>query len=214
MPDPAVLQKIEAVGRIVAALTPVEHPGPLVPPVVVDDLVELFAKRLNELRAPADQEPAVLYAPDLNDAGRQIAALCRGVPPAEIVWQGDVPAGGARDFAVGITPATALIATTGSVVVELASPTDAWPSLLVNRHIVVADRGRLLPDVPAFYRRLHKRHAAGERLPIQVCISGCSRTADIEKLMVVPAHGPTQVRVILCDQPVDWPALRKAAVGQ
>jgi hypothetical protein len=28
--------------------------------------------------------------------------------------------------------------------------------------------------------------------------------------LVVPAHGPRQVRVILCDKPVDWPALRDA----
>jgi L-lactate utilization protein LutC len=41
----------------------------------------------------------------------------------------------------------------------------------------------------------------------QVCITGCSRTADIEKLLVVPAHGPRQVRVILSRTPIDWVSL-------
>jgi hypothetical protein len=171
----------------------------------------LFDQRLNDLRAPGDAESAVLYVDGLEGAVRETVALCRGVAPSEIVWQGEPPADGPRDFAVGITPATALIAATGSVVVELANPADAWPSLLVDRHIVVADRGCVLPDVPAFYRRLHERHAAGEGLPIQICISGCSRTADIEKLLVVPAHGPRQVRVILSAAAVDWPVLCRRA---
>jgi hypothetical protein len=175
-------------------------------------LVDLFDKRLNELRAPGDAEPAVLYASQADEAVRQVAALCRGVPREDIVFQSHAPSGPPRDFAIGITPAAALIAATGSVVVELASPADAWASLLVDRHVVVADRSQLLPDLPAFYQRLHDRHAADERLPIQICITGCSRTADIEKLLVIPAHGPRQVRVVLCDVPVEWDGVRRVVV--
>jgi L-lactate dehydrogenase complex protein LldG len=178
----------------------------------IASLVALFDKRLNELRAPGDSEPAVLHARDADDAARHIAALCHGVPREDIVFQGHAPSGPPRDFAIGVTPASALIAATGSVVVELASPADAWPSLLVDRHVVVADRSQLLPDLPTFYQRLHDRYAAGERLPIQVCITGCSRTADIEKLLVIPAHGPRQVRVVLCDVPVEWDGVRRVIV--
>jgi L-lactate dehydrogenase complex protein LldG len=177
----------------------------------VGSMIALFDKRLNELRAPGDTEPAVLHAGGPADAARHVANLCRGVPPAEIVVQGHAPPGPPRDFAIGVTPAAALIAATGSVVVELAAPADAWASLLVDRHIIVADRAQLLPDLPAFYQRLHERYAAGERLPVQICITGCSRTADIEKLLVIPAHGPRQVRVVITEVPVEWHDVRRAA---
>lgn len=209
MPEPMLLRNLDEVARIVSRLPPAAYPEPAAPLMTEGDLVTLFANRLNELRAPGDLEPAVLYARHAAGAARHLAVLCRGVSQGEILLQGDAPSGPPRDFAVGVTPAAALIATTGSVVVEIPAPVDAWASLLVDRHIILADRSQLLPDLPTFYRRLHERHAAGERLPIQVCITGCSRTADIEKLLVIPAHGPRQVRVILSEVPLDWHELHR-----
>ncbi len=167
-----------------------------------DDWAALFENRLNALRAPGDEEPAVLHAEDAEHADRILADLCRDVPASEITRVGESPPPAKRDYAVGVTSAAALIAATGSVVIELPVAEDGYASLLVERHIVIADRGRLLPDLRAFYGRLSERLRAGESLPNQVCITGCSRTADVEKLLVVPAHGPRQVRVILCRAPL------------
>lgn len=223
MPTRSIEQKLNEVARIVAPLAAVEYPGPLALPAPGGDLVALFEQRFNDLRAPGDTEPGVIRVADAHEATATIARLCNGVPQADIIWSGDkpsspsarVPDGASRlaprDFAVGITPACALIAGTGSVVLEIADPHDAWPSLLVDRHIVVAGRDQLVPDLPTFYRRLSVRLAQPPRRPIYVCITGCSRTADIEKLLVIPAHGPRQVRVILCATPVDWGLLRRTA---
>jgi len=249
MPTPSIERKLSDVGRIVARLGAVEHPGPLESPAPSGDLVALFEQRFNDLRDPADSEPGVIHVGDMREAAATIAQLCKGVPRGEIIWSSEGPwastsrgpdaAGRAapRDFAVGITPAVALIAGTGSVVIEIADPRDAWTSLLVDRHIVVAGRDRLVPDLPTFYRELSERLAdsrgAGSavapppspptapappptgspRRPIHVCITGCSRTADIEKLLVIPAHGPRQVRVILCAAPVDWASFHRAAAA-
>jgi hypothetical protein len=278
MPTPSIERKLSEVGRIIAPLGAVEHPGPLESPAPSGDLVALFEQRFNDLRDPADSEPGVIHVGDMPEAAATIAQLCQSVPRGEIIWSSEGPssrslpsslasdaaAGGmavaldghafpdsmaaqgrghatghghatGRDFAVGVTPAVALIASTGSIVIEIADPQDAWTSLLVDRHIVVAGRDRLVPDLPTFYRELSEQLAdsrgAGSavaqppsrptapappptgspRRPIHVCITGCSRTADIEKLLVIPAHGPRQVRVILCAAPVDWASLHRAA---
>ena len=152
----------------------------------------------------------MIRAKEAGEAARQIDDICRDVPVDKVIWQGDRPEV-PREYAVGITGASALIAATGSVILELVSASDGHPSLLVDRHIVVAWQGQMLPDLPTFYQRLSDRCDGGDELPIQVCITGCSRTADIEKVLVVPAHGPRQVRVILCEAPVDWGALKKGA---
>lgn len=228
--------KIEQIASLVRSLDPVDYPAPLehgwcenswcenpfshqhpastkprdsgVSPA---DLAEIFTRRLNDLRAPGDAEPAVLHVADITEAARLTADLCRDVPPDDIVWPGDSDRRPPRrDRAVGVTPASVLIAATGSVILDLPEAGDGYASLLVDRHVVVAGCDQLVADLPAFYRRLSERLAAGERLLNQVCITGCSRTADIEKLLVIPAHGPRQVRVILSHQSINWQAFLTA----
>lgn len=219
-------ERIEQIGRIVRELGPVEYPaetpapcGTGVSPVEARasrpshreqggaDLAALFTERLNALRAPGDGEPAVIRVADGGEAAAKVAELCRGVPGGEILrMDAASPKPERRDHAVGITPAAALIASTGSIVLALPRPEEGYASLLVDRHIVVASEDQLLPDLPALYQRLSARLAAGENLPNHVCITGCSRTADIEKMLVVPAHGPRQVRVVLSRTPIDWSA--------
>jgi hypothetical protein len=206
-----VLQsRIDKIARIARSLEPVEYPQPLMPPAVGGDLAALFDRQLNALRAPGDEQPAVIHVADADEAARTIADLCRGVPESEIIRQGDSKPPPRRDCAVGITPAYVLVAATGSVILELPRAEHGHASLLVDRHIVVAHSGQLVPDVPAFYRLMSERVAEGGELTNQVCITGCSRTADIEKLLVVPAHGPRQVRVILSRAPIEWAAVRGA----
>ncbi|HVP13456.1 MAG TPA: LUD domain-containing protein [Phycisphaerae bacterium] len=199
--------RIDNIGRIVRSLDGVEYPEPLVAPAVNEDLAAVFERQLNALRAPGDEEPAVIHVADAEEAARVVAELCRGVPESEIIRQGSGGPAPRRDCAVGITPASVLIASTGSVILELPRAEEGQASLLVDRHIVVAHRGQLVPDVPAFYGLMSERCQRGERLTNQVCITGCSRTADIEKLLVVPAHGPRQVRVVLSRVPVEWGAI-------
>ncbi|HPB95453.1 MAG TPA: LUD domain-containing protein, partial [Polyangiaceae bacterium] len=43
----------------------------------------------------------------------------------------------------------------------------------------------------------------------QVLVTGPSRTADVEKVLVIPAHGPRKLVVVLCEEPVDLSSLRK-----
>lgn len=197
---------IEQIRRIVARLPGVERPEARPPAQRPDDpaaLIALFAARLADLRAPGDFEPALLRVPDLRRLHELLAEFTRATPPADIVWFGREPHA-PRDARLGISPALALIAATGSVVVDLPRAQAAAASLLVDTHVVVADTAALVADLESFYARLADWRTAGRAGGCQVCITGCSRTADIEKTLVIPAHGPRRVVVLLCDEPVDW----------
>ncbi len=120
-------RKIEAISRIVRMLSPVAYPEPVSPPAVEGDLVSLFEERLDALRGPGDDAPALVHVADVDDAARCVAEMCKEVPAGEIVWEpdsaelsNDESAGHApRDRAMGITGAAALIAQTGSVILDV-----------------------------------------------------------------------------------------------
>lgn len=171
-------------------------------------VIREFERRLNELRGPGDDTPAMLLTANAEEAVQAACELAAGTPQGDMLIQGVGPAPAKRDYALGITSAQALIASTGTIVLGLDSAAQGYASLLVDRHIVVAHIGLLIPDLPTLYAALGKQ--AGGKLINIVCITGCSRTADIEKTLVVPAHGPREVRVVLSQSPLDWPALRDA----
>ncbi len=213
-------RKIEDIARIVGSMTPAAYPDPAAFPAVNGDLADVFEAALNALCGPDDDQPAVVRVTDTTEAIKTLVELCADVPPTEIIWQDTSPGESRdaepvlpRDHAIGITGAVALIAATGSVVLELPSALAGRASLLVDRHIVIASRDQLLPDLAALYHGLSQRVETGDCPPIQVCITGCSRTADIEKMLVVPAHGPRQVQVILSDEPIDWAVLHRGAAS-
>ncbi|GJQ25293.1 MAG: hypothetical protein HBSAPP02_03250 [Phycisphaerae bacterium] len=210
-PDGGLRTAVNQIARITARMARVPHPGDGPHRDVASAPAELaarFAERLDFLRAPGDDEPSVIRVATTQDAIASLARLCEPLPRQEIRLPEDADAS-PRDWKLGITPAWALVADTGSVVVEIPNAAAAFASLLVEQHCVVAGVDQLVPDLAELYRRLDPTTTDVPARNL-VCITGCSRTADIEKLLVVPAHGPRQVRVVLCDEPVNWPILRNA----
>ena len=103
---------------------------------------------------------------------------------------------GWRDFLagcdLGLTGATALLAETGSVVLETAPGNSRLVSLLPPVHVVLASTQLLQPDIFAWIA------GRGGRWPANVVlISGPSKTGDIEQTLSVGVHGPKKVFVIL-----------------
>jgi L-lactate dehydrogenase complex protein LldG len=132
------------------------------------------------------------------DALREAIA---GVPRDQLLLTGDSYE--RRAYRVGITPAVALIAETGSAVVDVPDLAAAWSSLAVETHWVCACEDDIHPDLVHFYAQLGNR-LGGELDRFQVQITGASRTADVEKIVVVPAHGPKQLRLLLSRDRVYW----------
>jgi L-lactate dehydrogenase complex protein LldG len=96
----------------------------------------------------------------------------------------------------GISACDALVAQTGSVLVSSRSAGGRALSVLPPHHVVLARREQLLSDLPAAFALLKKKYALNYPSFISF-ITGPSRTGDIERILVLGAHGPKKL-TILC----------------
>ncbi len=95
---------------------------------------------------------------------------------------------------VGITSADYTLADTGSLVM-LASPAEArLISLLPPMHIAVVPKERLLSGLDELLTILPDPAADTSSM---VLITGPSRTADIEQILVRGVHGPGEIHVVV-----------------
>jgi L-lactate dehydrogenase complex protein LldG len=107
---------------------------------------------------------------------------------------------------VGITACDALIAQTGSILLTARSAGGRALSVLPPHHIVIARENQLLPDLPAAFELLQKTY--GHAYPSLITfITGPSRTGDIERILVLGAHGPRILTIILLRDPRQGEAL-------
>jgi len=96
----------------------------------------------------------------------------------------------------GISECDALIAQTGSVLVTSRSAGGRALSVLPPHHVVIARREQLLRDLPAAFQFLKQKYAANYPSMISF-ITGPSRTGDIERILVLGAHGPKKLTIFL-----------------
>ena len=98
---------------------------------------------------------------------------------------------------VGITECDALVAQTGSVLVTALSAGGRALSVLPPHHLVLARRTQMVPDLPAAYDCLRQKY--GNDFPsFMSFITGPSRTGDIERILVLGAHGPKRLTILVC----------------
>ncbi len=96
----------------------------------------------------------------------------------------------------GLTECESLVAQTGSICVTSLSSGGRALSVLPPHHVVVATREQLVGDLSAAYERLEQKY--GPSYPSFISfISGPSRTGDIERILVLGAHGPKKLTVLL-----------------
>lgn len=97
-----------------------------------------------------------------------------------------------------ITLTETLVAQTGSIFVS-SSCGGRGASVAAPVHIVVATLAQMVPDLEAAFARLRER-GTQEKNSMLCLITGSSRTADIEKILVMGAHGPKRLVVVLALQ--------------
>jgi len=108
---------------------------------------------------------------------------------------GGSKSGPSESSQAAITMAEVLVAQTGSVLVSAECGGRGAP-LVAPVHIVVAKATQLVPDLDAAFARIRERGIANKNS--YLCfITGSSRTADIEKILVMGAHGPRRLVVTL-----------------
>lgn len=100
----------------------------------------------------------------------------------------------------GVTECEALIAQTGSVLASSARCGGRALSVLPPHHIVLATLDQLLPDLTAGYEHLARTYKNNPPTWAGL-ITGPSRTGDIERILVLGAHGPKRLTIIVVNEP-------------
>lgn len=100
---------------------------------------------------------------------------------------------------VSFTTCHYLVARTGAIVLSSAMPKGRTASVYAPIHICIAYTDQLVFDTRDALKRLKETY--GNQLPSSISFAaGPSRTADIEKTLVVGVHGPKEVYVFLIDR--------------
>ena len=98
---------------------------------------------------------------------------------------------------VGITGAFCAIAETGTLMLLSGADTPGATSLLPETHIAVLPRSRIVRGREDAWA-LQRAECGADAMPRAVnFISGPSRTADIEQTLVLGAHGPYRVHLVI-----------------
>ena len=98
-----------------------------------------------------------------------------------------------------ITGCEFLIARLGSIMVSSKQTKSRRIVCFPPVHIVIAYSNQLVPDIKDAFSGMKEKY--GSNLPSLISfITGPSRTADIEKTLVMGAHGPKELYVFLIDE--------------
>lgn len=147
------------------------------------------AKHLAQLAATNGWQKLALHSGALTDAVAPTIPLLR--------IDGDYDKNALEACDAGLTECECLVAQTGSVCVTTRSSGGRALSVLPPHHIAIARRAQLLPDLTAAYELLAQKYAATGYPSFMSFITGPSRTGDIERILVLGAHGPKKLTVLL-----------------
>lgn len=174
-------------------------------PVVVGDLAARFQAKSEAMSSTVETVQTVSHVPAA--VSRYLAT--QGLSMSVVCWQSLGALGWAEagltvearpangDDPVGITGCFCAIAETGTLMLLSGPETAATTSLLPETHIAVVPVSRIVPAMEEGFALLRAEH--GE-LPRAVnFVSGPSRTGDIEQTIVLGAHGPYRVHLILVE---------------
>jgi L-lactate dehydrogenase complex protein LldG len=204
-----VLHKVRtALGRSTGQ--PVEQPPPVllqIPEVEIEARIECFGRRVEALAGKFHRaispDAACAYVMAVLGGRTAVASNAPALRSCGITALAGVESGITdrerlralcSTAACGITACDYALADTGTLVM-LSSPQEArMISLLPPMHIAIVQRERLLTGLDELLNLLP--HPA-ELTSSMVLITGPSRTADIEQILVRGVHGPGEIHVVV-----------------
>jgi L-lactate dehydrogenase complex protein LldG len=102
------------------------------------------------------------------------------------------------EMRLGITRCEYLIARLGTVMVSSNVSPGRRMTVFPEIHIVVGYSSQLVPDLKDALKKIRKKYE--DNFPSLISlVTGPSRTADIEKTLVLGAHGPKELYVFLIE---------------
>ena len=180
-------------------------------PAMPQDLVERFLRRATDMESTVERIATLAQLPQA--VARYIDALDLDASLAEqkshrgVCWPEfadlDWPVAGLAIEArpargsdrLGITGAFCAIAETGTLVITSGAATPTASMLLPDTHVAVVRPERIVAGMEEALALVRAERGA---MPRAVnLVSGPSRTGDIEQTIVVGAHGPFRVHIIV-----------------
>ena len=175
-----------------------------------DALVEQFTSRLTKLKGEVypvgDEAEAATKVFELLESAEDGPWLSQRAPLLDDVFAHDsrfrerVGTGRLGDsspdlakYAAGVSVCDCLVSRTGSVVLGSHSAGGRRLSVLPPLHIVVARLDQLVSSLDTALEALGQE----ANWSYATIITGPSRTADIEKILVLGAHGPKRLAVVI-----------------
>ncbi|MHC4401538.1 MAG: LutC/YkgG family protein [Planctomycetota bacterium] len=205
--------------RIRAALA--DDPSPQRPPVPevwprenpsTEAMADRFARELEALagelhRCGSVQEARAQLSDVLGQLGEGtigaidhplVREVTSGLPADRLEWgtsQTDVPS--MARWPASVVPADCLLVDTGTCMVACGTSYERMMCYLPPACIVVAAADRMFEHMPAAWEEIARRTANPRLRGEFVFITGPSRTADIEKILILGVHGPKRLVVLL-----------------
>jgi L-lactate dehydrogenase complex protein LldG len=99
---------------------------------------------------------------------------------------------------LAVSVAEAGIAATGSLLLDLADPTERSATALAPIHAVFLRASTIVPTLTALGETLSQRLTTPGSSYLSIT-TGPSRTADIERVLTIGVHGPKELHILLLD---------------
>ena len=99
----------------------------------------------------------------------------------------------------GVSHAEAGVAETGTVVVVSGHENPTTLNFLPDNHIVVLNAADVTGDLETVFARVRKRFGKGGMPRTVNCITGPSRSGDIEQTILLGAHGPRNLHIVVVE---------------
>lgn len=181
----------------------------------LEERLTILTENLARLRAE------LIRLPSIEAASVWLAAAVRDRGWRQVAWHGDpqveqamarIPKDACSTYRIdgsagfdkqrleccdaGITSCEAIVAQTGSILVSSRTSGGRAISILPHVHVVVASTAAVVSTLGDALEDVGQRSAG--RLPSMLSfITGPSRTGDIERILVLGAHGPKELLVLL-----------------
>jgi len=157
----------------------VSQPAVPLPKLPNEVLWEVFSKRLEALGGRlGSMEDVQIFLSRPHYIDHESAAIFGVTPGGDPIWAVEV----------GITMADLAIAETGSILIATGPGRPRLASLTPVVHVALVPKDRIVATLTEAFSQLSDRSTA--------MITGPSRTADIEGILVRGVHGPGDVVVI------------------
>ncbi|MCQ2959137.1 MAG: lactate utilization protein [Bacteroidales bacterium] len=165
------------------------------------DLCEVYCEKLKIVAG----KPEVVESVDaaivrIKEIIGEEVLLCNNKDLLQILEKNSIPYNTDSEYArvakFSLTTCEALAARTGSIFVSSAQIEGRRLISAAETHIVLAYANQICPDLAECIDVIEGKY--GNKFPSQVtAITGPSRTSDIEKTLVLGAHGPKNLYVLI-----------------